>query len=148
MTSRERVLARERQRGLEAAQLLQSRAADLTGTELYANEDRLPDFAAAVEAKNMLDRPLGFTCISPEGRVVRLLQLYDSTVYPQPPEALPAQWGFKWSTDPGKALPFAALSTSPYNRGDCCTEGGQTWRSTMDNNVHAPSAYPQGWEAV
>lgn len=148
MTSRERVLARERQRGLEAAQLLQSRAADLTGTELYANEDRLPDFAAAVEAKNMLDRPLGFTCISPAGRVVRLLQLYDSTVYPQPPEALPAQWGFKWSTDPGKALPFAALSTSPYNRGDCCTEGGQTWRSTMDNNVHAPSAYPQGWEAV
>ena len=50
------------------------------------------------------------------------------------------------SADPAKALPFVALSTSPYGEGDCCTEGGHVYRSTMKNNVWAPSEYPQGWE--
>ena len=53
-----------------------------------------------------------------------------------------------WSTDPAKALPFVAISTSPYSVGECCTEGGKVYRSTIDNNVWAPSAYPQGWEEV
>ena len=70
------------------------------------------------------------------------------TIYTQEPEDLPAQWGFYWSTDPKKALPFISLATSPYMTGDCCTEGGQIWRSAIDNNVWAPSAYPQGWEVV
>ena len=90
----------------------------------------------------------GFVCKSSAGRVVRLLQNYDSTVYTQEPEELPAQWGFVWSKDPAKALPFIALATSPYDTGDCCTETGIVYRSTMDGNVHAPSAYPQGWEVV
>lgn len=148
MTSKERVLARERQRGYEAAQAVQSRAGEMTGTELYAVSDRIPDFRAAVAAKNMLDRPVGFTCRSTAGRVVRLLQKYDSTVYPQEPEELPAQWSFQWSTDPADALPFVALSTSPYGKGECCTEEGRVYRSIMDGNVWRPSEYPGGWEAV
>ena len=148
MTSKERVLQRERQRGYEAAKLVQANADNMTGTELYAADDRIPRFDAAVAAKNMLERPVGFTCLSPAGRVVRLLQVYDSTVYTQEPEELPAQWGFKWSTDPAKALPFIALSTSPYMKDDCCTEDGKTYRSLIDNNVHAPSAYPAGWKEV
>ena len=86
--------------------------------------------------------------MSPAGRVVRLLQPYDSTIYTQVPEELAAQWGFVWSTDPAKALPFVAISTSPYKKGDCCTEGGKVYRSTLDNNVWSPSAYPQGWDEV
>lgn len=54
--------------------------------------------------------------------------------------------GVLLSTDPDKALPFVALSTSPYGVGDCCTEDGHVYRSTMANNVFAPSDYPQGWE--
>lgn len=137
-----------REKGKADAADLQERAREMTGTALYAEEEKIPDFAAAVKAKNMLERPVGFLCRSSVGRVVKLLQVYDSTVYTQEPEDLPAQWGFYWSTDPAKALPFVALSTSPYMIGDCCTEGGKTWRSTIDNNVWAPSAYPQGWEEV
>ena len=96
----------------------------------------------------MLERAAGFVCLSPAGRVVRLLQPYDSTIYKQAPEELPAQWGFVWSTDPAKALPFVAISTSPYNKGDCCTEDGVIYRSTIANNVWSPAAYPAGWEAV
>lgn len=148
MTSKERVLQRERQRGYEAAKLVQSNADHMTGTELYAAEDRIPHFAEACKRKNMFDRPIGFVCKSTAGRVVRLIQPYDSTIYTQEPEELPAQWGFKWSTDPAKAMPFIALSTSPFNTGECCSEDGAVYRSTIDGNVWAPSAYPQGWEEV
>lgn len=154
--SKTRVLNRERQRGFEAAKLIQANADSMTGTELYAAEDRIPGFAAAVRKMNMLDRPAGhtggFVCRSSAGRVVRLLQNYDSTVYlhedgtPWEPEELPAQWGFKWSTDPAKALPFVAISTSPYMTGDCCTVDGAVYRSAMDNNVWNPLDYPSGWE--
>ena len=127
---------------------LQSRAPEMTGTELNAEEDKIPSFQSAVKQKNMLDRPVGFVCKSSAGRVVKLLQVYDSNVYTQEPEELPAQWGFVWSDDPAKAKAFIALSTSPYMTGNCCTENRTTYRSTIDNNVWAPSAYPAGWEVV
>lgn len=145
MTSKERVLERERQRGKTAAHEVQEKAGGMTGTELYAVDDRIPRFAAACEKMNMLERPIGFVCKSSAGRVVKLIQPYDSTVFKQEPEELPAQFGFVWSTDPAKALPFIALSTSPYNKGECCTENGEVFRSTVDGNVWAPSAYPAGW---
>ena len=63
----------------------------------------------------------------------------------QEPEDLPAQWGFQWSTDPKKALPFIALSTSPYAKDDCCTHDGHVWRSGQDNNVWAPGTAGAKW---
>lgn len=148
MTNKEKVLNRERQRGYEAAKLIQTNADSMTGTELYAVDDRIPSFTAALAKMNMLERPIGFTCKSSAGRVVRLLQVYDSDIYTQEPEELPAQWGFKWSTDPAKALPFVAISTAPYMLGDCCSVDGVVYRSTMDNNVWNPVDYPSGWEEV
>lgn len=141
-------LAAVRDSARNAALYLQSRAGDMTGTELYAEEEYIPAFAAATASGNMLDRSAGFVCRSSAGRVVRLIQPYDSTIYPGEPETLPAQWGFKWSTDPSKALPFISLSTSPYMTGDCCTDDGKTWRSKTDNNVYSPADYPAGWEEV
>lgn len=148
MTAKERVLRREFQRGYEAAKVVQNNADTMTGTELYAVDDRIPSFTAAISKMNMLDRSIGFVCKSSAGRVVRLLQVYDSDIYTQEPEELPAQWGFKWSTDPAKALPFVAISTSPYMTGDCCTENDAVYRSLIDNNVWNPSGYPAGWELV
>ena len=127
---------------------LQERAFGLTNTELNAESELIPQFASAKEVMNMLERPVGFVCKSSAGRVVKLLQPYDSNIYTQEPEELPAQWGFVWSTDPAKAKPFVAISTSAYNKGDCCSEDGVVYRSKIDNNVWAPSAYTQGWEKV
>lgn len=134
--------------GRADALALQEESPTMTGTELYAAEDKIPSFTAAVANANMLTRSPGFVCRSTAGRVVKLLQVYDSSIYIQEPEDLPAQWGFQWSNDPEKALPFVAISTSPYMTGDCCTEGAKTYRSKIDNNVWGPSAYAQGWEAV
>lgn len=146
MTHKERVLERERQRGRAAAQEVQIKAPEMTGTELYSVSDRIPSFKAACAKMNMLDRPRGFVCRSSAGRVVRLLQNYNSDTYPQEPEELSAQWGFVWSTDPAKALPFVALATSPYNAGDCCTHEGHVWRSGQNGNVWVPGTTGVKWE--
>lgn len=145
MLSKEQVLQGIKAQGASDAADLQTCSPEMDGTALYAAEEQIPDFQAAKAKKNMLQRTTGFVCKSTAGRVVKLLQPYDSTIYTQEPEELPAQWGFKWSTDPKKALPFVAMSTSPYNVNDCCTENNHVYRSTLANNVWAPSAYPQGW---
>lgn len=148
MTNKEIVLDVLKKYAADRAAEIQANADDMSGTELYDDEAFIPDFSAAVAAKNMLDRDIGFTCKSPSGRIVRLLQPYDSNIYTQEPEELPAQWGFKWSKDPKKALPFVALSTSPYMTDDCCSENDAIYRSKIDNNVYAPSEYSQGWDIV
>lgn len=142
------ILEKMRAQGKIDAVALQAISGNMTGTELNAQTDMIPAFAKAVKVKNMLDRPIGFVCKSSAGRVVALLQPYNSNVYTQEPEELPAQWRFKWSTDPAKALPFVKMATSPYNTGDCCTWEGVVKRSTIDNNVFSPAEYPQGWEDV
>ena len=140
------VLDAMRRQGRAMAFDLQGRASSMAGTELVAEDSYLPEFQTAKDVQNMLSRPVGFVCKSAAGRVVRLIQPYDSDVYMGEPEDLPAQWGFVWSTDPRKALPFIAMSTSPYMAGDCCTEKGAAYRSKIDNNTHSPSEYPRGWE--
>lgn len=152
MTDQAFVLDTMKRFGKVAAQNLQDRSPEMDGTQLYAEEEYIPSFAAAVAKQNMLTRKAGatdgFVCKSSAGRVVRLIQNYDSTIYTQEPEELPAQWGFVWSTDPAKALPFVAISTSPYNTGDCCTHEGHVWRSGQNGNVWAPGTVGVSWEDI
>ena len=145
MMNRDIVLKTMRQQGRASAIALQERASSMSGTELYAEDFYIPYFVAAKQTMNMLKRPIGFVCKSSAGRVVKLLQPYDSDIYTAEPEELPAQWGFKWSTDPAKAKPFVAIATSPYMKDDCCIFNDDVYRSTMDNNVFSPEAYPNGW---
>ena len=147
MNDRELILDAMRRMGKTVAESVQVRSTSMSGTELNAEDDYIPTFRAAVTHMNMLERPIGFVCKSTAGRVVRLLQPYDSEIYTQEPEELSAQFGFVWSTDPKKAKPFAALSTSPYNTGECClNKAGEPRRSKIDNNVFDPDASPEYWE--
>jgi hypothetical protein len=133
-------------RGLADAADLQERSSTMTGTQLYAEEEKIPDFLAAKAVMNMSQRPVGFVCRSSAGRVVKLLQVYDSNTYPQEPEELAAQWGFVWSKDPRKALPFIQLSTSTYATGECCTAAGHVWRSKQDGVNWSPETNPEFWD--
>lgn len=150
MNDKDFVLDTLRRAGLAVAQSVQEQAAGMTGTELNAQADYIPDFQAAKAKANMLTRKAGqtdgFVCRSSAGRVVRLIQTYDSNTYPQEPEELPAQWRFVWSTDPKKALPFIEMATSPYATGDCCTYDGHVWRSGQDTNTWAPGTVGVQWE--
>lgn len=148
MTDRDFVLETMKRSGKLTAQAVQEKSASMTGTELNAEDMYIPDFKEAVKKMNMLERKAGFVCKSTEGRVVKLLQPYDSTVYTGEPEDYPSLFGFVWSKDPAKAKPFIALSTSPYNIDECCAENEKIYASTIDYNVYAPSTYPQGWREV
>ena len=148
MTNKELVLETMRRSGKLIAQSVQEKSATMTGTELNNESDYIPSFVTSCAKMNMLERPVGFVCKSSAGRVVKLLQNYDSTIFTSEPEELPAQWGFVWSNEPKHALPFVAISTSPYMKGNCCSEDGQAYTSTIDNNVWSPKDYPQGWELV
>lgn len=145
MNNRDFILDCMQKLGVNLARDLQNRAPDMTGTEIYEEENYVPDFNPQ---KQYLNYQAGFICKSPSGRIVKLIQPYDSQIYSQDPEELSAQWGFYWSTNPDKALPFISLATSPYNEGDCCIEDNIIWRSLMNNNVFSPSNYPEGWEQV
>lgn len=155
MTDKELVLQVLQDYSRDKAAALQADQVNMTGTELYAQEQYIPDFQAAKAAQNMMTRQAGrengFVCRSTAGRVCRLLQPYDSTIYTGEPETLPAQWGFVWSTDPRKALPFVALADSPYNTGDCCTypaedETLHVYRSGQDGNVWPPRTVNIKWD--
>ena len=137
--------------GRRQALALQEASAGMTGTELNAADDRIPDFREAVKHQNMLQRKAGqtdgFVCRSSAVRVVRLIQAYDSDVFTGEPEELPAQWRMVWSKDPAKARPFLASSTSYYNKGDCClNKAGEPRRSIIDVNTFDPDSNPQFWE--
>ena len=139
------------QEGRRQALNLQERSYGLTGTELNAEDDKIPSFSAAVRQKNMLNRKAGqsdgFVCKSSAGRVVRLIQNYDSDVFQNEPEELPSQWRMVWSTDPAKAKPFIASSTSYYNKGDCCLNAaGHPRRSKINVNTFDPDVSPEFWE--
>mgnify|MGYP001625341433 CR=1 FL=1 len=143
MSSRDLVLDALRRIGRQVAEKLQEDAPGMTGTEVVAQQDYLPKFDHTRQYK---DFKAGYVCRSSAGRAVKLIQPYDSMTYTQEPEELPAQWGFYWSNDPKKALPFIALSTSPYNTGDCCTYEGHVWRSGQDGNVWAPGSVGVKWD--
>lgn len=148
ISAKETILNMMRELGAQSAKELQKIASDLSGTELYEREDSIPDFKEAIKVENMLNRPAGFVCRSSAGRIVYLIQPYDSVTYDSEPENLPAQWGFKWSTNPKKALPFVASATSPYNTGECCTYEGYVWKSGMDSNTHPPGSVGAEWEKL
>lgn len=152
MSSKQFVLDTMRRQGREAALALQAKSSAMTGTEINAEDTYIPDFKEACKVKNMMDRKAGrtdgFVCKSSAGRVVRLIQNYDSNTFTGEPEELPAQWGFVWSDDPAKAKPFIASSESPYMAGNCCIEGDGIYRSLENDNVFAPSAMPSYWEFV
>ena len=145
MTGKELVLDTMKKYGKIVATELQQKAPEMNGTELYEQDCFVPEFNPK---KQYLNFKIGYVCKSKAGRLVRLIQPYDSTIYTQQPEELSAHWGFYWSKDPAKALPFVAIATSPFNEGDCCTENDLVYRSKINGNVYAPSEYPDGWEKV
>lgn len=127
----------------------EEKAPEMTADEIY-NAPIWPDFDPTIH--QYLDKPVGYVCQSPLGNMVKLIQPYDSTIYSQAPEDLPAQWGFYWAKEPKNARPFLSVSTSPYMKDEVCafldeeTNVWNVWKSTIDNNVWSPADYPQGWE--
>ena len=137
-------VAAMREKGTADALDLRERAADLDGTAVIAEEEKAPDF---VPGKDYSQWPTGAPVRDGE-QVYKLIQPHDAAGWPdQRPGDLPALWSICHTKDPLKAKPYQAPNgqSGMYMTDECCTEGGHVWRSTMDNNVWAPSGYPAGW---
>lgn len=146
MDSREYVLSKMKEIGLQAAETLQAKAHELDGTALTANENDIPDFNSNAQYLNW---SVG-TCVRDDGQVWQLIEPYDSTIYKDRPIDLRAQWSLCHTKDPKRAKPYVEpLGTSGlYMIDECCIEDDVVYRSTTDNNSWRPSEYPQGWAEV
>lgn len=147
MESKEYVLNKMKEVGLNSAVEFQKQAPELDGTAIIDREDDIPDFNPDVH--QYLNWAKG-ECVRDNGQVWQLLQPYDSTVYKDHPENLRAQWSLCHTKDPAKAKPYVAPfgQSGMYMKDECYTENGKVYKSKVDNNVWEPTGYPAGWEEV
>ena len=145
MTSKERVLRRERERGRAAALNLASRANEMTGTAIIAEQSHVPAWREdAVYTADHIGYP-----VQDNGQVYTILQAHTPAHNPGVrPVDLPAVYSIKHTTDPKLAKPYIAPNgtSGMYMKGDCAVENGGVYRSLYDNNVWSPTSYTAGWE--
>ena len=150
MTSKERVLQRERDRGRTAALDLANRAVseNLDGTALIAEQDKIPAWnEKAVYGEKYIGCP-----VQDGEQVYTLLSPHTPAHNPGfRPADLPAIYSIRHTKDPAKAKPYMAPNgiSGVYEKGDCCVYDGVTYRSVFEgDNVWSPVDYPAGWEEV
>lgn len=148
MESKEYVLSKMRDIGLQAAEVLQAKAPEMDGIALIDNEGDIPEFNP--DKHQYLNWKVG-EVVRDDGQVWQLLQPYDSTIYKDHPKDMRAQWSLCHTKDPAKAKPYVAPhgQSGMYMKEECCIAGdGKTYKSKIDNNVWPPTEYPDGWEIV
>ena len=146
MTIYEKLIKQQYDRGFNDARDLRSRAPELDGTQVIAEEIKIPRFDSTKDYSSwIVGSPVKYN-----SQIYKLLQPYNAANYEGTPSTLPALWSICHTTDPYKAKPFMAPNgtSGMYMIGECCTENGKTYKSLVDNNVYAPSAYLQNWEEV
>lgn len=149
MTSKERVLNRERERGKAAALALAAQAPEMNGTQLIDAEDNIPAWS---EKAVYTAGHIGFP-VQDNGQIFTILQAHTPAHNPGVrPADLPAIYSIKHTTDPAKAKPYLAPhgTSGLYALGEVCTKDGKTWRSTMEGNPYPPNETGTGtvWEEV
>lgn len=144
--NRELVLEVWRETGRNDALSLRSRAHEMDGTGIIAEETKIPTWDPA---KDYTGWAVGGP-VTYNGSVFGLLQPHNASYYGGTPESLPALWSPLHTKDPAKAKPWLAPNGTSglYNTDECCTFGGGVWRCTHDNNPYSPADYVQWWEVV
>lgn len=141
------VLAMFRENGKRDALDLRSRAKDMDGTAIIAEDQKIPAWDGT---KDYSAFPVGAP-VAFNGNVFGLLQPHNAAHYPDAnPENSPALWSVKHTKDPAKAKPWLAPhgTSGMFMLYECCTDAGKTWRSARDNNPYSPTDYAEWWEEV
>lgn len=156
MNNRELIRGIMRAQGKADALSLRTRATKLTGTEIIAEEDKIPAFDPE---KNYIGWPTGapvYDLIDGEKQVFTLLIPYNAVNYPGVrPNNNRTLWSLTHTKDPAKAKTFIPPSGTSglYMAGEVCAEYDengtrQVYRSKVDGNPYAPSEYAGNWELV
>ena len=156
MNSRSMILSVMREQGKTDARQLRERAPNMDGTALIAEEQKIPLFDPQ---KDYSGWPIGAPVLEEVGgemQVFGLMQPHNAAHYPSSrPSNTPALWSIKHTKDPAKAKPWLAPSGTSglYAKDEVCTDPAAenpttVYRSKVDNNAYAPSAYPPNWEII
>ena len=140
MTSKERVLERERNRGRLAALELQERAPDMSGTEIINEEDKIPAF----NPKKDYSAWATGSPVADEGQVWLLLQPYNAANFSGRPSTLRAMWGLAHTTDPTKAKPWVGPygTSGLWKINECCTYPHPDGYDHVFRNRYNDNDYP------
>ena len=149
MTSKERVLQREHDRGKPVGKVqgkadaldLAARAPGMDGTAIIAEEDHIPAWSNSADyTKQAPGIP-----VRDEDQVWTLIIPHRAADYPGRPSTLRALWGLAHTKDPAKAKPWVASYgvSGLYMIDECCTyphTDGTThvWRNKHNNNEYPP----------
>lgn len=126
---------------------LRNRAKDMTGTEIIAEESKIPEFD---NNKDYSGWAVGSPCLC-DGQVYGLLQPYNAAYHPgTTPADLPALWRVLHTTEPTKAKPYVKpTSTSDmYLKGECMIWRDGTVKRALRDTVYDPDEYAADWEGV
>lgn len=140
MMTKDESLAIMREQGKADALDLQSRASDMTGTEIIAEESKVPDFDPT---KDYSKWPVG-SPVADEGQVWLLLIPHNAAHYTGRPADNRALWGLAHTKDPAKAKAWVAPYgiSGLYMIDECCTypvDGvNHVFRNKHDNNEYPP----------
>lgn len=144
MDSKAYVLDAMRSTGESKARALRESAKSMTGTEIIAQEDYVPDWRSDGD---YTAAPVG-TPVRDAGQVYTLIQPHNASYYPgTSPASLAALWRVRHTTDPAAAKPWAQpTSTSDmYLAGECMIwTDGLVYRCQSDT-VYSPAEYGAAW---
>ena len=147
MTNKDFVLSIMKEQGKKNALDLRARANDMTGTEIIAEESKIPNFD---NSKDYTGWTIGAPCIH-DGQVYGLLQPYNASHYPDTnPANLPALWRVVHTTDPNKAKAFVkpTRTSDMYLVGECMKyTDGLVYRALRDT-VYSPEEYAADWGLI
>ena len=147
------ILALMKEKGKSDALDLRSRAKNLDGTALIAEETKIPQFDGN---KDYSSFPVGspvWEQIDGERQVFGLIQPHNAANYPgSTPLNTRALWSLKHTKDAERAKAWIApLGTSGmYMKDEVCKHSDKIWRSKQDNNPYEPgvTGTESFWEVI
>ena len=155
MTSKDRVLRREYNRGVPVGKVqgradaldLAARAPEMDGTAIIAEEAKVPAWS---EQTVYTAAHVGFP-VQDDGQVYTILIPHTPAHNPgSRPADLRAIYSLLHTKDPAKAKPWMpSYGTSGlYMIDEVCTHNGHVWRNLWDNNEYPPETLNVGnrWE--
>ena len=162
MTNQQLILKMIYEQGRNDALNLRGRSADMDGTAIIAEEDKIPMFNPEKDYTSWAAGSPVYDMLEGEKQVFTLLIPHNASHYPGVrPNNNATLWSIKHTKDPAKAKAYLAPNgtSGMYMKGEVCTDPnaevseefrGETviYRSKVDNNVYAPSEYMANWEIV
>ena len=151
--TKDEILNLMKEKGRSDALDLRSRAKNLDGTALIAEESKVPRFDPEKDYSDWAVGSPVFEEVDGERQVFTLITPHNAANYPgSTPSNTRALWSLTHTKDAAKAkLWVAPLGTSGmYMTDEVCKSDSKIWRSKQDNNPYEPgvTGTESFWEVI